>query len=132
MTSDNNAMTPGFRETMWAELEAYLHQEAGRFPRAECLSIDFHCHDFNSDVPDELWGRLLRLPETWLKTDDLLKCLRRNGCDVMTVTNHNNARSCWALMEQGVDVLPAAEFTCTVPEYELYVHVLAYGFTPEQ
>jgi glycosyltransferase involved in cell wall biosynthesis len=48
------------------------------------------------------------------------------------VTNHNNARSCWELLEEGIDVLPGAEFTCRFPEYDLHVHVLCYGFTPAQ
>jgi glycosyltransferase involved in cell wall biosynthesis len=114
------------------EFERYARQEAARFDPASCLKLDFHCHDRNSDVPDELWGRILGLPETWLETQDLLKCLRRNGCDAFTITNHNNARSCWELLDKNQDVLVGAEFTCTVPEFELYMHVLTYGFTPEQ
>jgi glycosyltransferase involved in cell wall biosynthesis len=94
--------------------------------------MDMHCHDRNSDTPDELWGRILNLPESWLKTRKLVKCLKRNGCDVITVTNHNNARSCWELLDQGYDVLPAAEFTCFFPEADLYLHVLTYGFSPAQ
>ncbi|MDB5988253.1 MAG: hypothetical protein JWR16_3306 [Nevskia sp.] len=121
-----------FRDELHAEFNRYLMVEAARFPRAESLRIDFHCHDHNSDVPDELWGRILRLPETWLKTGKLVKCLQGNGSDVLTITNHNNARSCWKLLEKGHDVLPAAEFTCFFSEYDLYVHVLTYGFTPAQ
>jgi glycosyltransferase involved in cell wall biosynthesis len=114
------------------EFEQYARQEAARFDPASCLKLDFHCHDRNSDVPDELWGRILGLPETWLETRDLLKCLRRNGCDAFTITNHNNARSCWELLDRNQDVLVGAEFTCTVPEFDVYMHVLTYGFTPEQ
>lgn len=121
-----------FRENLQLEFNSYLQQEAARFDPAERLKIDFHCHDHNSDVPDELWGRLLGLPETWLETKDLVKCLQGNGCDIITVTNHNNARSCWELLDKGHDVLVGAEFTCHFNEYELYMHVLAYGFTPQQ
>ncbi len=124
--------SPTFREQLGREFADYLHQEATRFDRANRLKIDLHCHDRNSDVPDELWGRILRLPETWLETRDLVNCLRRSGCDVITVTNHNNARSCWELLERGQDVLVGAEFTCHFAEYELYLHVLTYGFTPQQ
>jgi hypothetical protein len=91
-----------------------------------------HCHDHNSDKPDELWGRILGLPETWLKTGALVKTLHGNNCDVVTITNHNNARSCWDLLDKGIDVLVAAEFTCHFPEYDLFVHVLTYGFSPRQ
>lgn len=121
-----------FRDQLRAEFDHFLSAEQLRFADKDCLRIDLHCHDRNSDVPDELWGRLLGLPETWLKTKALVRQLRRSGCDVVTVTNHNNARSCWELMERGEDVLSAAEFTCLFPEYDLYLHVLAYGFTPAQ
>jgi len=121
-----------FRDELNVEFKRYLIGESARFDRSECLRIDLHCHDHNSDVPDELWGRILRLPETWLKTGKLVKCLHGNGSDVITVTNHNNARSCWKLLDKGYDVLVGAEFTCFFPEYDLYVHVLTYGFTPQQ
>lgn len=121
-----------FRNALVRDFNDYLLIESNRFKREDCLKIDLHCHDRNSDVPDELWGRILGLPETWLKTSKLVKCLTQNGCDVITVTNHNNARSCWELQDKGVSVLTAAEFTCYFPEYNLFVHVLAYGFDKQQ
>lgn len=121
-----------FRSDLRRDLDGYLELESQRFEREDCLKVDLHCHDHNSDVPDELWGRILGLPETWLKTKNLVKCLEQNQCDVVTITNHNNARSCWDLLDKGHDVLVGAEFTCHFPEYELFVHVLAYGFDPAQ
>lgn len=121
-----------FRRSLRSEFNRYLQQGENNFTSGNCLKIDLHCHDLNSDVPDELWGRILRLPETWLKTKNLVKCLKNNGCDVVTVTNHNNARSCWDLLNNGHDVLVAAEFTCYFPEYSLFVHVLTYGFNQQQ
>lgn len=121
-----------FRNVLSNDFAAYLKREADRFPAHERLQIDLHCHDHNSDKPDELWGRILNLPETWLKTGKLVKCLRANGSDVITVTNHNNARSCWDLLDRGHDILAGAEFTCHFPDDELFCHVLTYGFTPEQ
>jgi len=50
----------------------------------------------------------------------------------LTITNHNNARSCYILQDKGFDILTAAEFSCWVPDFEIGIHVLAYGFTPEQ
>lgn len=128
----NQSDASDFRRSLNTEFEQYLIKQKNRYLRDDCLKIDLHCHDHNSDVPDELWGRILGLPETWLKTKNLVKCLEKNDCDVITVTNHNNARSCWKLLDKGFDVLVAAEFTCYFPEYELFVHVLTYGFTPEQ
>lgn len=121
-----------FRQALNTEFHQYLLREANRFPEQECLKIDFHCHDHNSDVPDELWGRILGLPETWLKTKKLLKCLHKNGSTAFTITNHNNARSCWELLDKGEDVLVGAEFTCYFEDHNLFVHVLTYGFTPQQ
>ena len=121
-----------FRRSLKHEFNQYLDTQSKRYNKEDCLKIDLHCHDHNSDVPDELWGRILGLPETWLKTKKLVKCLQKNDCDVITVTNHNNARSCWKLIEKGMDVLVAAEFTCYFDEYDLFVHVLCYGFTQEQ
>jgi glycosyltransferase involved in cell wall biosynthesis len=130
--ADRGFQHSSFRDDLRVEFKRYLISESARYQRSESLRIDLHCHDHNSDVPDELWGRILRLPESWLKTSKLVKCLQGNGSDVITITNHNNARSCWKLMEKGIDVLSGAEFTCFFPEHDLYVHVLAYGFTPQQ
>ncbi len=127
-----NHSEPQFRAGLRAEFDSFITQQARRFKSEDCLQIDFHCHDHNSDVPDELWGRILRVPETWLKTKKLVKVLEQNGSSVVTVTNHNNARSCWELQEKGVDVLIGCEFTCFFPEYDLFIHVLTYGFTREQ
>lgn len=121
-----------FRESLRKEYDVFLDKQKEKYKLENCLKVDLHCHDLNSDVPDELWGRILGLPETWLKTKKLVKQLKKNNCDVITVTNHNNARSIWALKDKGYDVLSAAEFTCHFLEYELFLHVLAYGFTPEQ
>jgi glycosyltransferase involved in cell wall biosynthesis len=121
-----------FRESLEKEFNQYLGESARTTDENNCLKVDLHCHDHNSDIPDELWGRILRLPETWLKTNELVSLLKHNSMDVVTVTNHNNARSCWNLIEQGIDVLVAAEFTCFFPEYELFIHVLTYGFTEKQ
>ncbi len=121
-----------FRRDQQSQLKQYLDRASSTIVPAESLKVDLHCHDFNSDVPDELWGRILGLPETWLKTKNLVKTLKANNCDVITITNHNNARSCWDLLDKGEDTLVAAEFTCHFPEYSLFIHVLSYGFTPDQ
>src|SRR5688500_13329292 len=113
--SEAQSFRPGVRRGL-ADSVARLGASLGG--GEDLMRIDLHCHDRNSDVPDETLGRLLRLPETWLKTDRLVRTLRENGADALTVTNHNNARSCWELLEKGEDVLPAAEFSCTLPDLE--------------
>jgi hypothetical protein len=127
----SGTVLPGaFRKSLASEFEAYIERESQRIPIQDTLRVDPHCHDCNSDKPDELWGRIPGLPETWLKTKDRVKCLRKNGSDVVTITN-NNARSCWQLIDQGLAVTVGAEFTCHFPEIGLFCHVLAYGFDRE-
>lgn len=121
-----------FRAALRDEFEALTDTSQTPWPIAETLRIDLHCHDLNSDVPDELLGRLMRLPETWLPTKKLVDVLKDRGVDVLTITNHNNARSCWELLDRGEDILPGAEFSCTIPDYDVGVHVLTYGFTPSE
>ncbi len=121
-----------FREDLRESFEAFIANQGSRFPSNERLAIDLHCHDRNSDVSEETLGRLLRVPESWVPTQQVLVALQRARVDVVTMTNHNNARSCWDLLHQGHDVLAGAEYDCTLPEFEEGLHVLAYGFTPEQ
>jgi len=121
-----------FYQDIREQYETFLEQAPAEFDPRETIRIDLHCHDYNSDVPDELWGRLLRLPETWLKTEELTAALARAGTDLVTITNHNNARSCWALQQLGQEVLTGTEFTCHFPGDDLSIHVLIYGFDSEQ
>jgi glycosyltransferase involved in cell wall biosynthesis len=122
-----------FRSGIRKDLETYVRLEEARLNGNEdALKIDLHCHDRNSDVPDETLGRILRVPETWLPTAKLIRTLKANGADVITVTNHNNARSCWQALDRGEDMLSGAEFSCTLPDLDIGVHVLTFGFTPDQ
>ena len=125
-------MADDFQQILKEELQQFLAKQQCRFAESEILKADLHCHDFNSDEPDELLGRILNTPETWLQSQTLLNGLTRNGCNAFTITNHNNARSCYQMQDKGFDVLTAAEFSCRVPDFGIGIHVLAYGFTPEQ
>ena len=125
-------MNDNFRHKVGEELENLLLRGQSLLPEADRFRIDLHCHDRNSDRPDERLGRMLGVPETWVSTDDLLKTLAQNRTDLVTVTNHNDARSCWNLLDAGRDVLVGAEFSCTLPDFDVGVHVLTYGFDPHQ
>ena len=111
-----------FQEELVNELSTFQAEQKNRFPENETIKIDLHCHDHNSDVPDELLGRIMNVPET----------LKNNDCNAITITNHNNARSCFELMDKGIDVLIGAEFSCTVPDFNIGIHVLTYGFDEKQ
>lgn len=123
---------PAFQETVRQEFGGMLARCRAELPPGKRLRIDLHCHDRHSDRADEKCGRILNISESWLPTDSLVESLRRGGCDALTITNHNNARSCWDLMERGVDILPGAEFDCLLPEERVVLHVLTYGFTPAE
>lgn len=124
--------TVSFQNKLAEELNSFLFDQEMKYPADEVLKIDLHCHDYNSNVPDELMGRILKVPETWLPTNDLLSTLKRNNTDAITITNHNNARSCFELKDRGLDVLVGAEFSCTVPDFNIGIHVLTYGFDKKQ
>lgn len=125
-------MNEEFRKSLCDELDDMLLRGQSLIPESESLRIDLHCHDRHSDRPDERLGRMLGIPETWVSTDDLISTLSGNGTDVVTITNHNDARACWKLLDKGYDILPGAEYSCTLPDFGIGVHVLAYGFTPQQ
>ncbi len=120
------------QQELITELDQFLQKCEQIYPANDLLKIDLHCHDYNSDVPDELLGRILNLPETWLKTNRLIETLKKNDCSAFTITNHNNARSCYEMLDKGHDILVGTEFSCTVPDYNVGIHVLTYGFTAEQ
>jgi glycosyltransferase involved in cell wall biosynthesis/predicted metal-dependent phosphoesterase TrpH len=120
-----------FRSRMQGGIESLFSRSAARL-QGEIERIDLHCHDHNSRIPDESLGRMLGVPETWLPTADLLRQLRDSSTTCVTVTNHNNARSCFDLLDAGHDVLVGAEFSCTVPDLDIGIHVLTYGFSPEE
>lgn len=121
-----------FQKELLFELDTFLTAQRASFPPEDSLKIDLHCHDHNSDIPDELLGRILNLPETWTTTEQLLETLKKNHCDTITITNHNNAHSCFELKNKGMDILTGAEFSVTVPDFNIGIHILAYGFTEEQ
>ncbi len=62
----------------------------------------------------------------------MLEVLKKNHCNAFTITNHNNARSCFEQQDRGIDILTGAEFSCWVPDFEVEIHVLTYGFSPAQ
>lgn len=124
--------TISFKKELRTGLQELNNQKFENALKEDIIRIDLHCHDYNSDKPDELLGRILNVPETWLESERLYKTLKKHGSNAFTITNHNNARSCWEMQDKGYDILSAAEFSCTVPDFNVGIHVLTYGFTPKQ
>ncbi len=121
-----------FYEKISREISIFNFEQSVKFGKEDILTIDLHCHDYNSSEPDEVVGRMMNIPETWLPSEDLINTLKNHNCDTFTITNHNNARSCYEMQDKGEDILTAAEFSCKVPDFDVRIHVLAYGFSPEQ
>lgn len=120
-----------FIETVHEVFRSKVQAAGDCLPPDEVLRVDLHCHDLNSDMPSVRLGRLLGARETWLPSRELIATQVRNGATAHTVTNHNNARSCWELRDQGVDVLVGAEFDCMMDDFGIGLHVLTFGFEPE-
>jgi glycosyltransferase involved in cell wall biosynthesis len=121
-----------FQELIKSEMTRFLDINNSIYPAKDTFRIDLHCHDLNSNVPDEILGRILNLSETWLPTENLISTLKKHGMEAFTITNHNNARSCFEMLDKGFDILVGAEFSCIVPDYQVGIHVLTYGFNPGQ
>lgn len=121
-----------YQARLKSELTRRLDATKRPLEQEHLLRADLHCHDHNSNVPDEALGRILGAAETWLPTEQLVSTLQKSGMNALTITNHNNARSCWELLDKGEDVLPGAEFSCHIPDLDVGVHVLTYGFTLAQ
>jgi len=128
MQTGNNT----FHNLINAEFCDLISSNAKLFDERDVFRMDLHCHDYNSNVPDEILGRILNVPETWLPTEKLITTLSNHGMDAFTITNHNNARSCYEQLDKGNDILVGAEFSCLVPDYQVGIHVLTYGFNPAQ
>jgi hypothetical protein len=90
-----------FQEELKSGLQVFLDKQKDKYPHDDLLRTDLHCHDYNSDKPDELLGRILNVSETWLPSEWLIRELQTNGCNAFTVTNHNNARSRYELRDPG-------------------------------
>ncbi len=121
-----------FQKELQHGLDVLTRKSFAHAAPSDIINLDMHCHDYNSDKPDEILGRILNVSETWLESETLLDSLKRHGCGTYTITNHNNARSCWDMQDKGYDILSAAEFSCHVPDFKVGIHVLAYGFNPRQ
>lgn len=129
----SNNVISSFEELLRKEHQNIQKQEEKKINIKNAVKIDLHCHDHNSDKPTEQMARILNIPETWTPTETVINKLKTNGTNpTITITNHENSRSCWDLLEKGHDILVGAEFSCLHPEYQIIHHVLTYGFSPEQ
>lgn len=130
--SSSTSLYSSLKDEVYNELQDFIEESHTIEKSTNRIKIDLHCHDYNSNVPDELIGRILNVPETWTKSKTLFKNLDKNNVNAYTITNHNNTRSCYEMIDKGYDVLIGAEFSCMVPDYKTGIHVLTYGFDKKQ
>ena len=57
-----------YQARLKSELNKRLEAAKRPLEQNQTLRADMHCHDHNSNVPDEALGRILGAPETWLPT----------------------------------------------------------------
>ena len=55
----SSPITCDFRLSLKDEFNQFLRLQKDKYAPENCLTVDLHCHDHNSDIPDELWGRIL-------------------------------------------------------------------------
>ena len=105
-----------FYNKLSKELDSFLSKQLKQFPENDSLRIDLHVKDENDSDASP-------------KTKELLRLLKKHGCNAFTITNSSSAKSCRELQAKGKDILTGAEFACNVPDFNISINVLVYGFT---
>lgn len=105
-----------FYKQLSKELDSYLAKQQKRLPQKDTMRIDLHISDIHGNIESP-------------KTKKLIGILKKRGCDIFTITNQGSASSCRELQKKRNDILIGAKFTCRVPDYDVEINVLAYGFT---
>lgn len=94
---------------------------------------DLHCHSKFSKHPSEWFLQRIGAAESYTEPDFIYKTAKSRGMDFVTVTDHNNMEASWYLTQKyPEDTFTGTEFTVYFPEDGCKVHILCYGFTPEQ
>ena len=75
-----------FDEHINSLINSFVNEQKVRFPQDEILTIDLHCHDYNSNVPDELLaaGAVVLRPLTVDRVGALGEGCQVGGPEVVT------------------------------------------------
>jgi glycosyltransferase involved in cell wall biosynthesis len=94
---------------------------------------DLHVHSMFSAHPSEWFLQRLGTRESYTGPEQVYASAKSKGMDFVTITDHNQIDGVLALKERHPDdVFTGAEITAYFPEDRCKIHVLVYGFTPDQ
>lgn len=92
---------------------------------------DLQVHSSFSNRPTEWILRRLGMPESYTKPKDLYEKVKKRGCDLVTITDHNTIEGCLQIADLP-DVFISEEITTYFPEDGCKIHILAWNITEEQ
>lgn len=97
------------------------------------LKADLHVHSKYSSDPADAVVRKFGTRESYTEVDEVYRSAKERGMDLVTITDHNVIGGALKLVEKYPgDTFLGVELTTAFPEDGCAVHLLVYGFTPEQ
>jgi glycosyltransferase involved in cell wall biosynthesis/predicted metal-dependent phosphoesterase TrpH len=95
--------------------------------------VDLHIHSLASNVTDYYTANMFAIPESYSDPVATWHELKRQGMDLVTLTDHNSIDGCKAMLDAGLgDVFLSAEMTTTFPEDGCNIHVTVANMTEQQ
>lgn len=94
---------------------------------------DLHVHSKFSEHPSEWFLKRLGAAESYTEPDHIYLTAKEKGMDFVTITDHNRIEGALLLQQKyPKETFLGVEATAYFPEDDCKIHVLCYGFTPEQ
>ncbi len=95
--------------------------------------IDFHLHSYASNVTDYYAANSFAIPESYSDPIATYHELKRQGMNLVTLTDHNSIDGVRAMLDAGLpDVFISAEMTTSFPEDGCNIHVTIANMTEAQ
>jgi len=95
--------------------------------------VDLHIHSWASNVTDYYTANMFAIPESYSDPVATWHELKRQGMDLVTLTDHNSVDGCKAMLDAGLgDVFLSSEMTTTFPEDGCNIHVTVANMTEQQ
>ncbi|MBN2601603.1 MAG: glycosyltransferase [Candidatus Marinimicrobia bacterium] len=97
------------------------------------IKADLHVHSKYSEHPSEWFLQRLGAAESYTEPEYIYQTAKQKGMDLVTITDHNRIDGALYLKNKYPDdVFLGVEATSYFPEDGCKIHLLIYGFTPEQ
>ena len=95
--------------------------------------VDLHIHSYASNVTDYYAANTFAIPESYSDPIATYHELRRQGMDLVTLTDHNSIDGVLEMLAAGLPgVFVSAEMTTTFPEDGCNIHVTVANMTEAQ